>query len=300
MEDALRSARKTGCVHGEGGGTSYLALHPIYSTSPRLHRCMGLCQMAITLLNLLGFVCALLGHLLPYCQTRYGMEQWYVWARVWSNGQLLPFIDWRRDLGAVQMAAVMAAVSGLVSFVVTAFLPSAWSRVETARMREDEENKQLREVCARRAALLNSTSGPPLSHTRGFTESLCPPLLRVPVMNHGQARRVRLEERELRRRGAAGRLAMAALGCMICSTLSSVATVVALRIELWEVRSHQEEQARWALGFICFLVASASGMTSIALFVVQQEWTRVRPCRPCAAVPCCLLVPKPKEVVIAK
>ena len=140
MEDALRRARKTGFVHDERDGTCYLALHPTYSTSPRLHRCVGLCQMVITLLNFLGFVCVLLGHLLPYCQTRYGMEQWYVWARVWSNGQLLPFIDWRRDLGAVQMAAVMAAVSGLASFVVTAFLPSAWSRVETARVGEDEEN----------------------------------------------------------------------------------------------------------------------------------------------------------------
>jgi hypothetical protein len=282
MEEALRRARKDAVVYDTHDGSCFLALHPTYSCAPRLRTRVGLCHMSISLLSFVLFACAALGHVLPCCQTPHRMEQWYLWARMWLNGGELPYMERRNDALGMRVTAAAAAVCGLLAFVVAARLPGAWSRAESARVREEVDNKCLQETYRQQLQLLGTRAH--LPQGVGGDDNL------------GQVSCVPLEEREQQRRRVVNRIAAAAFVFLLGATFFSVCTTACVLMDYVAVRWYEESQVRLALGFTCYLVASVCGAAS-CFFLLKPSLSRVRLFRRGAVVPRCRLMPVSESVL---
>ncbi|KPA77955.1 hypothetical protein ABB37_06725 [Leptomonas pyrrhocoris] len=293
MEDALKRAIEDAVVRDACDGSCFLALHPIYSSPPYLCFRVGLCRASVVLLSFVLLACALLGHVLPCCQTAYGVTQWYVWARAWLNGQELPYLDRREDVLLLRCTAAGFVLAGLAVCVTSIELSRAWSCAESARTREEVDNRCLREVYARQLMSMTSSAGTCDGTSSDDVDVRMAQAVRsrnTTTGNHGQVICIPFEEREQQRRCALNRTATIALICLLCAALFSALTVLLLWLDYsLVVRQREEAEARLAPGFTCFVASGACGLVSVAFLLIS---TLSQGClfRGSAAVPCCLLM----------
>lgn len=254
----------------ESDDSCCVALPVTYASSPRTLRRVAVSHVTIALLALLLFVCALLGHVLPLYQTAYGMQRWYLWARAWENGQELPLLLLRADARVLRCAAAATLPLGLVAFLMTSALVSAWSRAESARMHAEAAHRRL----------WGRLDAQPACTGNGETAH------RSLVSPRGSVCACALETREGLRCVALHRLATAAALAMLCATTTAVISVVVMLRDYRAVVRDEAATARPASGFLCLVGATLGGVIG-SVVLLQPSRTHVYPLRRRPAVTRC-------------
>lgn len=147
MLTTTRRAEQAGLVR-DNRGYAYVALHPGYSERRTVRQYVLAFRIIVCIFSFIVLLLSIIGQVIPFCQEgkegryqiHYTVWQEQVYTKKISKAII---VEYNEHAKGVQVFAILAAVFGLVAFILAAFFASCWPQSEAARRAEEDANEKL-------------------------------------------------------------------------------------------------------------------------------------------------------------